>query len=322
MAGWNSLSDQSTPGWEEAGNPSATAIDELVRVGAYDLSGSGLNLGTILTAPAAFGEPLDLTFEYAVEGEDATLEGIVDFAGPFSANNLLLTVDPTTGEASLQNSSSFSVSLLGYSILSDSGSLDVAGWESLDSQGQGVFDEAAPTALALSELAPGSALTLIPGQAFALGSPFSTTGERDLQLEFQLEGEADARLATVQYGEVVVAEGLPGDYNGDGVVDAADYTVYRNNEGVGEPVERGPGRQPRRRRRSRPRVLEVAVRKHLRHLLLDCGSRTDRPRVGRDRRDPGWWPPPQGSGGLAPLRTQPARPRTVRLITNSQSAFA
>jgi hypothetical protein len=148
---------------------------------------------------------------------------------------LLLTVDPATGDAQLRNSSNFPISLIGYSILSDSGSLQPGNsdWSSLKDQGLSGWQEAAPTVNALSELiASGTqSLALSPGQSYLLGDLFDNlAGSKDLRLEFVLSGD------TVERGGVVIydsfATSVLGDYNGNGVVDAADYTLWRDKLGA------------------------------------------------------------------------------------------
>jgi hypothetical protein len=222
-----------TPGWDVAGTPSANVLDELNAQGSLTLAATGRSVGAIYSPPTEFGVAPDISFAYAVAGNTALTDGLVEFTGSRAANNLLLTVDPTTGEAQLQNSSSFAISLLGYSILSASGSLQPADgdWQSLSDANVAGWEEATPTPLALSELNPNDSLAISPGQAFSLGQLFATAGERDLVLEFALAGEQAPRLGVVEYDTIVATPGVEGDYNGDGFVDTADYTVWRDNLG-------------------------------------------------------------------------------------------
>jgi hypothetical protein len=71
---------------------------------------------------------------------------------------------------------------------------------------------------------------------YDLGSIFQTGGEQDLELQFLLAGEASLRAGKVVYI-------LAGDYNGDEVVNAADYTVWRNHLGTSDtlPNDMSPG---------------------------------------------------------------------------------
>ncbi len=45
----------------------------------------------------------------------------------------------------------------------------------------------------------------------------------------------------IEYESIVTPEGLPGDFNNDGIVDAADYTLWRNNLDGDEAVLNGNG---------------------------------------------------------------------------------
>lgn len=226
-AGWSSFEDQSNPGWQEAGTPTTNLLDELA--GPINASTQG---GATLTATAtSLGSPLvagstefqvpaagsDLTFEY-VTSDFELVQGQVQYTGLTLVNNLLLTVDPVTGQAELKNSSNRTINLRGYSILSDDGSLKPGNgdWNSLQDQGVTGVEEADPRVDQLSELVPlsANAVVLSPGEAFQLGDLFDTTGTQDLGLEFVLDPSAAA-----------------GDYNDDGVVSIADYTVWRDNLG-------------------------------------------------------------------------------------------
>ncbi|TWT72835.1 Autotransporter-associated beta strand repeat protein [Posidoniimonas polymericola] len=85
-------------------------------------------------------------------------------------------------------------------------------------------------------------LSELPGSAFNLGDVLdvldfgAVSGEFDNitlpDLTSGLSWDTSNLLVT---GELaVVAIGLPGDFNGDGVVNAADYTVWRDNQGAGD----------------------------------------------------------------------------------------
>jgi hypothetical protein len=91
--------------------------------------------------------------------------------------------------------------------------------------------EANPTADALNEFFRGvGATTLSPGQALNLGGLFNeTSGSQDLELQFALAGDVVPRFGVVQYTAISAA--VPGDYNNNGVVDAGDYTIWRDHLG-------------------------------------------------------------------------------------------
>ena len=226
-ASWSSFADQAVPGWFEAGSPTPNRLDEI----AGPTGGSTVGSQSISASPTAIGNPFtiqpfqstseDLSFEY-VTATGELLEGAVVYEGLNVVNNLLLTVDPMTGNAELTNSSQTTIDLYGYSILSESGSLDVAAWSSLDDQGVGSLQEAGPDSTDLSELAPlpAGALTLSPGDTFSLGGVFNTAGTQDLQLEF-LTG----------------ATAIPGDFDADGDVDGQDFLFWQRNDGSADSLE-------------------------------------------------------------------------------------
>lgn len=216
---WSSLDDQGTSGnsWLES-NPTSAAISELNPTSSTSLAPGASNaLGRILAPPTEFGQPdPNLVFDYhAANGR--TVSGIVDLSGKY--NNLVLIVDPATGQAAIQNQSPFGVELDGYSIASASGSLRVAQWNSLDDQNAagGTFLEANPTTSRLNELNPTSSLALAADSlARSIGSPFNVAGARDLTFTFHLAGGGGGPL---------------GDTNGDGAVNLDDLNNVRNNFG-------------------------------------------------------------------------------------------
>ena len=240
---WNSLQDQAVAGWQEA-TPSSATLSELNSNigGSLSVGTASVNLGAPYTTPA-FGTAPDIQFRYTSQTGE-TMDGIVQYTGNATANNLLLTVDPATGQAQLRNSSKMTLQLVGYSILSASGSLlsGNADWLSLDDQNIGSWLEANPTSNSLNEFFAGAgATTLNPGQSYNLGNPFNEVGgTKDLVLQFALANDLTPRLGTVQYGSI--SAGVPGDYNGNGTVDAADYVLWRN----GGPLANDPtpGVQP------------------------------------------------------------------------------
>ena len=88
----------------------------------------------------------------------------------------MLVVDPVDGDAILQNQSNLSVSIDGYNIHSDSGSLlpNNGDWLSLDDQGTGTWRESGQSINDLSELLSSGATLISGGATFNLGSPFDT----------------------------------------------------------------------------------------------------------------------------------------------------
>ncbi len=240
-SGWNSLASQSLTGWAET-ESAATGLSEANSAGLLTLvPGNPVALGSAFAGqPIAFGvdSPADLTFEYTLDGSVYT--GTVQYTGP-SSNNLMLLVDPATGEARLKNTSPFSVAIDAYTIVSESGSLDIVDWLSLDAQGveAGGWSEANVRAGRLSELLAIGETLLNAGDTFFLGHLFDPAGQQDLVLQFMVADQTLPMTGVVLYTSL----GVPGDYNDDGVVDAADYTVWRDhlNQSVTLPNDETPG---------------------------------------------------------------------------------
>ncbi len=231
----NGLQDAGTsPGtWFET-NPIATGIGELNVSDALSLSpNQEISLGAIFAppTPTEFGDNNeDLSFDYGTPDGGLSNAQIVYEGMP--NDTLVLNVDPDTGQAQLLNPSAFEVGIDSYVISSDSGSLSTSAWSSLDDQNTngGDWFETPSDAERLSELLVDGATVMdaSQGNVVGIGSPFVTTGEQDLLFEFALEGETFLRTGKVVYGDLVSPVALPGDFNGDNVVDAADYTVWRD----------------------------------------------------------------------------------------------
>jgi hypothetical protein len=159
-------------------------------------------------------------------------EVALDFV-PLSA-----TVDRSTGTITLRNPGSSALAFDYYEFTSPSNSLSVAGWNSLSEQN---FQPAGPGAHQKWQEAGGSSTTAL-GEAYLDGSSTlagngsvsigdayneGVNGE-DLVLNFRLTSGL-VLPGTVQY--VGTAPTLEGDFNTDGVVDAADYVVWRKTDG-------------------------------------------------------------------------------------------
>lgn len=230
-AAWNSLADQAKPGWAES-SATANALAEAnanssLAIGASSSQGIGTPYAPV---HAAFGAPgaEDLEFEYQT-ADGATLTAQVKYTGVDLSNNLVLKVDPSTGRAHIQNTSEFDVSIDGYSIFTDSNSLRPSEWSSLADQDVSDWIEAGPTSDNLSELKPTDSMLVESGEVISLGKIFDPTKPHDLEFEFRrVVGVAGSIMqGLVTYAAVR----LPGDYDNDGTVDAADYTLWRDSLG-------------------------------------------------------------------------------------------
>jgi hypothetical protein len=234
-ATWNSLQDQAVAGWVEAA-PTTTELSELNPTGSSTINASSsLALGTPYAAQfPAFGvDPDDVSFEYSAP-DGRTIQASVIYSGTKVNNNLIVNVNPSTGQAQLKNDSPFTIQIDGYAVYSQSGSLQPANgkWFSLQDRGVTGWEEALPTASAASELDANGTLTLTPGSGYDLGELYkSVGGTQDLRLEFLQLGQDLPSTGLVVYGPfgAVSPPGLSGDYNNNGIVDAADYVVWRKN---------------------------------------------------------------------------------------------
>jgi hypothetical protein len=152
-ARWISLQDQGVPGWDEADNVTSSRLTEFNPSGSLSLPpGAMRGLGKPYNPepPAALGDEFpaaELSFEYSVPGV-GVLEGVLEggaFGPDAQHNNLVLTINPVTGGAAIQNESPFfDASITAYTITSASGKLMPANgaWLSLQDQGLPGWDQA------------------------------------------------------------------------------------------------------------------------------------------------------------------------------------
>lgn len=159
-------------------------------------------------------------------------------------DTLTLRVNTTTGAASIVNDTDTDFDIDYYRIQSGDDSLIEANWNSLQNQGYDAVDGADPGAtpgdgigetwteaggsgpgvLSESFLLSSSVITSST-PPLSLGAIIDTAGDEEL-LEFEFR---DALTGGVFSGKIEFVAGLDGDYNDDGVVDAIDYAVWREN---------------------------------------------------------------------------------------------
>lgn len=231
-AGWSSIAPAS--GFVEA-VASSTDLGELNTSSSLSLSGTqALGSAYSINPTLPLGTTADdLVFTYT-SPNGGVVEGQVIYTGDLFTNDLLLRVDPSTGAAQLVNDSFQAINIDSYSIVSASGDLQPGAWQSLEMQSVSDWEEANPTSSDLSEINPTASTVLGPNTGFNLGNIWSTSGTQALVLEYLVAGEFTPRQGSVVFGSlasIVQPSGLPGDFNGDGSVNLADYTVWRNNLG-------------------------------------------------------------------------------------------
>jgi hypothetical protein len=235
---WNSLTNQAGfSGWGRDGVPTATGLGETKNVGSSDFTAiSSQSLGNAYDEGNAFltngigASGQDLVFDYSTAAGEV-IRGQVTYVGIGKTNNLLLTID-SNGAATLKNDSPGNITVDSYSILSTGGALTPGGFNDAATAN---LTAASPTASAISELAtnPNAPLVIAGGTTFSLGNIFNAASpQTGVSLEFTTADQ------NILYNGVVrfAAAGVSGDYNNNGVVDAADYVLWRN----GGPLQNDP----------------------------------------------------------------------------------
>lgn len=264
VVGWQSLQDQSASGWSEV-NSSNQLIGELQSVGTTQLTPLGtLSLGNGYSPDLTgipFGvDPSDLTFAVRSLTTGETSEGVVEYTGSGLINNLVLTIDPESGDARITNESATVLEIDSYTIASESGSL-LVDWNSLEDQGESGWTEAQPTANRLSELNPTNAIILGSEEFVSLDGLWDIAGIADLNdFSFQFRdlklGTLDGIIEFASLSEIYSADfdqdgdvdgddlakweadyGLNSgsDANGDGVSNGLDYLAWQRQFGSGSP---------------------------------------------------------------------------------------
>ncbi|WP_425400133.1 NPCBM/NEW2 domain-containing protein [Aeoliella sp.] len=154
------------------------------------------------------------------QAADGNGDGVVDLADytvwrnslgssngetPF-LNNLVLFVDPQSGEGTLKNDTEQTIELLGYSIGSTGDALlpGEGDWNSLADQMAADWFEAAPTASYLSELSIDMPFSFAPGETIGLGHLFDTSKPLSgLSLEFAQASMTEEEPGIAVFGEVL-----------------------------------------------------------------------------------------------------------------------
>lgn len=177
--------------------------------------------------------------------------GTNTFSGPDSLQSLLsLTVNTNSGAVTLTNNATTALVADFYRLTSAGNALSLAGWNSLDDQNIDAVD--GPDAGTVAGDSPtegwdqgggagaGQLLeyflgetgsTIGPGETLSLGNAYNPAMStiRDLQISLGLLSGQEI-LGSVTYVSGPV--GIPGDYNNNGIVDAADYVVWRKSIGT------------------------------------------------------------------------------------------
>ena len=197
---------------------------------------------------------------WAIGGVDgnANAAGVVNFISvtELSATGALiprpydleLEVNTTTGRVQISNETTSPIGLDFYEITSNADSLNLAGWNSLENpagnppgfpsgngtgngwEEMGNLDNGILAESYLQDIS-----TLAAGGMIDLGNAFSVGGAQDLVFRYRTTGGAFIDAA-VQY---VTSAAVAGDYNNNGIVDAADYVIWRKKLGPGSLPNEG-----------------------------------------------------------------------------------
>ena len=234
------------------GNWSAAAVaDSLTPANNQGIFGSSFAISDLLDAA---GSPLSVgsTIRGIMIGE----QGAADFSEVYAVGDitpvpdpLTLQVDPLDGDIRIVNGngSGDAVDFDLYEINSALGELATPGWLTLEQQNLSGFPAGDGTGngweagdLAdqdqLGEAYLTGSSSLAPGESVYLGAAVvaGVTQADNLTWSYHLAGAGNIFVdGLIEFTNVDAPEGVDGDYNGDGTVDAADYTVWRDN--VGQP---------------------------------------------------------------------------------------
>lgn len=172
-------------------------------------AGESANLGNIFAKPLPVGQTIstdNLTFQYLDPATNQLLDGIIEVSG--SRNNLVLTVNKSTGEVTVTSDITKDIKIAGWGIKSSSGSLEAGNRQTLHAD----LDDGANSDTALSQSKFEDGVVISAMSTTSLGNIFDLSGEEDLEFEFVLVGEDGA--AGEANGNFV--------QDGNSVVDGAD----------------------------------------------------------------------------------------------------
>lgn len=241
-AGTNSLESQGMAGWRSTGSNSNNHLAELNLENSTTLGvGESFNLGNAYSpGPQKPGDE-DVRFEFlTLDGN--ILDGVVQYNGPVS--DLVLTVDPVTGNASISNLSPLITppDVTSYTVTSEAGSLNPAFASFADNPAQAGagWRSVNPSAEHVGELNLESSKAFANGTVALLNDLFNVGGAQDLLFQYSTVA-GDVLVGSVVYGAIPDAPmGLPADFNGDGMVDLSDFNILKGNFGtMGATMDQG-----------------------------------------------------------------------------------
>ena len=182
--------------------------------------------------------------EFRISNHAFTAQQVADsfVLGPAPSPGVGIEVNKLTGAVTMKNTAGAALSIDHYSIKSLGGALNNtwSGLGGLDSVGAGEGQSWAKAGGAdaneLAELFLLGESQFDPGEAHSIGTAYNPAvfGANNGDLVFQYHLSTGERL----YGPVTYLSGaaVNGDYNGNGIVDAADYTYWRDRLGQNSPL--------------------------------------------------------------------------------------
>lgn len=233
--GWVPLANGDSS-WRVVGTPSSNKLTEVKETGSVAVSqGSPIGLGSPFDSgpaklAAGFGVDVeDLAFRYFNPVLDQVIESAVQYVGEKIYNNLVLNIDPATGQANIENESPFDIDLTGYTVKSALGELNPT-WAGIrDGDATNWVEAGISAATVLSELNqnPTTApLQVTAGSTVTLGTLYTGDGtNQDVTFNFILAGSQAQISSVVKYTSL----SLPGDADLDNDVEGDDFLTFQRS---------------------------------------------------------------------------------------------
>jgi hypothetical protein len=198
-------------------------------VWSLSAAANAVPVGTTSLRVSIFGTP-----------RNAGADGYIDNVDVRIIQPLVIEVNTTNGQVTLRNQSGAAVNIDYYEITSAAGALNATTWNSLQEQNLAGFPAGTGSGNGWEQFG-GSRATII-GESYLTGnSSVANDAAIGLGAAFNVGG---ARDLVFRYGEIAGTAPPPtGDYNNNGMVDAADFVAWRNNLGqnVTLPNDSSPG---------------------------------------------------------------------------------
>jgi hypothetical protein len=164
-------------------------------------------------------------------------------AGPDPSPTPTLVIDRATGAMTIANQSNQAIQLKGYTIASVDGALNPATWTSIDADNtfdpNGVWTKQTMTSVQLTESVTSGTLdggSLPVSATRGVGTPWRRSPFEDVTFNYTL-GDDTTGFGAVQYvgnGGVPFADS---DFNADGAITVADWTIFLANAFTNFPAE-------------------------------------------------------------------------------------